>query len=319
MRRLILFLLLALSVFPLLALHIISDGSLPDDVLSVVAEAVGRDPYGRSDILCHADGYSETILSDGSVSASFMFSFLEKQILTEGFGTDREELLRSFAYSVHGILFYEEALYSDAQMKLDYVLDGSYSLLSEENMRKGTRLKAVDSLGSTRALFEIRDNFDGAMTLDPVYIDYPLPGMAIEDSGEWKMTGTIASGFRFSSPEVFVQFSLGRTDLIYPFVPLVSLAYRYGEGGSYVYGGVGLEAYLNLSRVFPSVSFTLVEEGRIGGNVSVLLGGGSTGFDWRSVFSIFYEHRALPSFFWRVGYQNLQGEHMLAVGVGGDF
>ena len=110
-------------------------------------------------------------------------------------------------------------------------------------MRKGTRLKAVDSLGSTRALFEIRDNFDGAMTLDPVYIDYPLPGMAIEDSGEWKMTGTIASGFRFSSPEVFVQFSLGRTDLIYPFVPLVSLAYRYGEGGSYVYGGVGLEAY----------------------------------------------------------------------------
>ena len=157
------------------------------------------------------------------------------------------------------------------------------------------------------------------MTLDPVYIDYPLPGMAIEDSGEWKMTGTIASGFRFSSPEVFVQFSLGRTDLIYPFVPLVSLAYRYGEGGSYVYGGVGLEAYLNLSRVFPSVSFTLVEEGRIGGNVSVLLGGGSTGFDWRSVFSIFYEHRALPSFFWRVGYQNLQGEHMLAVGVGGDF
>ena len=132
MRRLILFLLLALSVFPLLASHIISDGSLPDDVLSVVAEAVGRDTYGRSDILFHADGYSETILSDGSVSASFMFSFLEKQILTEGFGTDREELLRSFAYSVHGILFYEEALYSAAQMKLDYVLDGSYSLLIKQ-------------------------------------------------------------------------------------------------------------------------------------------------------------------------------------------
>ena len=315
MRRLLLVMVMAVAVFSLYASHIISDGSLPDDVLSAVSEAIGRETYGRSDLVFHADSYTETDLENGGTAASFMLSYSDKAILTEGYGKDREELLSSFSYSIHGILFYEESLFSDAPLSLGYIVDRNYSFLSDVSLRRGTKLR----VGTVRAVFEVGENYDGAVSLDPVYLRSPMPGMTLEKAGEWKLSGSLSTSFRFSSPEIFAQISLGRTDLIYPFVPTVSFAYCYSAGRSDVYAGVGLEAYLNLYRVFPSVSFTLVEEGRIGGSVSILAGGGAEGFDWRSVFSIFYEHRALPSLYWRVGYQNLQGTHMLVIGMGGDF
>ena len=80
-----------------------------------------------------------------------------------------------------------------------------------------------------------------------------------------------------------------------------------------------MEAFLDIHRIFPSVSFTLIEEGRIGADASILLGYGPSGFDWKGRFSIFYEHRALAGLSWRIGYQNLQGTHMLLVGMGGMF
>ena len=320
MRRTLLavsFLLISLS--SLFSSPIVSDGTLPDDVLGELSKAIGEGTYGRGDLDFNATSYTEESFESGSTEASFLLSFSEKEILVEFYGDAREALLESLGESIRGILFYEEALYSDTGMKLDYVLDNSYSLLSDESLRRGTRLKAIDSLGVTRGLFEVGDNYTGAITLDPVYLNHPYPGMRLENAGEWKLVSTVATGFDFSSPELLGMISLGRTDLIYPFVPILSFAYRYAGGRSDFYGGLGIEAYMNLSRVFPSVDFTLIEEGRIGGSVSILVGGGKEGFDWRSVFSVFYEHRALPSFFWRLGYQNLQGSHMLVVGLGGDF
>ena len=313
----ILFFLLFLS--PLHASHIVSDGSLPDYILSALADSVGAMTYGRGDIEFMASGYSERALEDGKIESEFLLSFNDKEILVEFFGDGRDALLSSLENSVEGILLYEEGLYSDSGLRLDYTLDNSYSALTDTAMRRGTRLRAVDSFGDTRGIFEVSERYGEAVTLEPVYLDYPFPGMSLESEGEWKLTGSAAMGFNFSSPEVFGMVSLGRSDLIYPFVPTLSFAYRYSVGRSDVYGGIGLEAYMNLSRIFPSAGFTLVQEGRIGGNVSLLVGGGSEGFDWRSVFSIFYEHRALPSFYWRLGYQNLQGSHMLVLGVGGDF
>ena len=318
-RGLFLVFLFLISSFPLLASHIISDGSLPEDALMSLSEVVGRDTHGRGDLILNARSYSETRLDDGSSEASFMLSFGEKEILVEFYGSTRKELLSSLSGSVHNILFYEPALYSGAELELSYILDGTYSVLAAEPLRPGTRLSAYDSFGNTRARFEVDESYDGAFTLDPFYINRPYPGMRLEKSGAWKIVGSLSSGFNFASPEVFAMISLGRSDLIYPFVPILSVAYRYGGGQNTVYGGVGLEAYMNLSRIFPSWQFTLIEEGRIGGSVSLLVGTGSGGFDWRSVFSIFYEHHALPSFFWRFGYQNLQGKHALTIGFGGDF
>ena len=311
--------LILFSLFPVFSSHIVADESIPEDVLGELARAVGEATYGRGDIDFNASSYVEEDFEDGNTRASFLLSFSGKEVLVEFYGDGRENLLSSLDESVRSILFYEESLYSDSGFTLGYVLDSSYSLLSESSIRRGTRLRAVDNLGRTRGLFEVSDNYSGAVTLEPVYLDDPYPGMRLDPEGEWKLSGSLSTGFNFSSPELFGMISLGRSDLIYPFVPIVSFAYRYSGGQSDVYGGIGLEAYMNLSRLFPSVNFTLLQEGRIGGSVSVLVGGGTGGFDWRSVFSIFYEHRALPSFFWRLGYQNLQGTHMLVLGFGGDF
>ena len=100
---------------------------------------------------------------------------------------------------------------------------------------------------------------------------------------------------------------------------MISVAYCLSSGISYIYGGIGIEAYMNLNRIFPYVSFTLVQEGRIGGHASILIGGSGSGFDWKSFFSIFYEHSMTPSLFWRLGYGNLQGRHMIYLGIGGAF
>lgn len=319
MRRIICLILVSIVAFPLLAAEIDSDGSLPPDVFSEFSVVADKETKGRKDISLMAGNYSERILSDNSIEASFLLSFSDKQILVEFFGEDREALLSSLAEVIHGILFYDESLYSDSETTLGYIIDGSYSFLSDQKFREGTRLRAVDSLGVTRGVFEVSANYDGAVSLDPVFIREPFPGMRLENAGEWKFTITASMGFDFSSLEAFGMINIGRSDLIYPFVPILSFAYSYSSGKSRYYGGIGLEAYLNLSRIFPSVSFTLIQEGRIGGSASVLIGGGADGFDWSSVFSIFYEHRMLPSFYWRAGYQNLLGSNMLVIGFGGDF
>ena len=310
---------LLLSAALLFASHIISDGTLPDDVLEALAAAAGAETYGRGDLEFTASGYSEdSTLFPGKTLASFMLSFSGKEIKVEFLGGTREELLSSLAEEMRNLLMYEVTLYSGEGPRLDYITGGSYSFLADRHYRRGTRLKAVDTLGRVRGVFETGEVFDEAVVLDPVYLSDPLPGMQLEDAGEWKTMLTFASGFDAERPEMLGLLSIGRTDIVYPFVPLISAAYRYYDGESFIYGGIGLEAYLNLSRIFPSVSFTLVEEGRIGGSVSLLLGYGES-FDWRAVFSVFYEHRAAPSFFWRLGYQNLQGTHMMVVGMGGDW
>ena len=295
MKRFLVLLLAFIPVF-LPASPVAADSSVPDDVLSVLSQAVERNTDGRGGLEVSASGYSE----DGSY-ASLMLSYGGKDILLEFYGNGRSELLSSLSEEVGNLLFYEESLYSDAPVRIDYILPGSYSFIFRDHFRLGSALSAVDTNGRVRGRFLVGGIYDGAVLLDPVYLDDPFPGMA----------------FDFRAPEAFGMVSLCRTDLIYPFVPIISLAYRFDSGMSYGYGGVGLEAYLGLSGVFPSSRFTLVEEGRIGASASVLVGGG-TGFDWRSVFSIFYEHRASPAFFWRLGYVNLQGTHMLSIAFGGD-
>lgn len=311
MKRFLVLLLAFIPVF-LPASPVAADPSVPDDVLSVLSQAVERNTDGRGGLEVSASGYSE----DGSY-ASLMLSYGGKDILLEFYGNGRSELLSSLSEEVGNLLFYEESLYSDAPVRIDYILPGSYSFISRDHFRLGSALSAVDTNGRVRGRFLVGGIYDGAVLLDPVYLDDPFPGMVLAGEGEWKLIATASTAFDFRAPEAFGMVSLGRTDLIYPFVPIISLAYRFDSGMSYGYGGVGLEAYLGLSGVFPSSRFTLVEEGRIGASASVLVGGG-TGFDWRSVFSIFYEHRASPAFFWRLGYVNLQGTHMLSIAFGGD-
>ena len=314
------FLLSAVLVSALPAVsHIVSDGTLPADVLSSLAEDIGEETYGRGDLRFTASGYSESEEENGFTEASMLLSFSGKEILLSFRGEDREALLESLGEETRSLLFYEPSLSSDGEMKLDYITGGSYSFLTDRSFRRGTRFRAMDTEGRIRGIFELAEPFGEAKTLKPVYVNHPYPGMSLVPGGNWKFTASGAMGFRFNEFTASGIVSIGRTDLIYPFVPLISAAYVYDSGVHYAYGGIGIEAYLDLATIFPRVGFTLVQEGRIGGNASILLGGSSSGFDWSAVFSVFYEHNLSPSLHWRVGYQNLLGEHMLAIGFGGSF
>ena len=228
------------------------------------------------------------------------------------------ELAAAIEDEILSLLFYEEELLAPG-LRLDYIHRGSYSFLSDDYYRRGTRFRAVDADGNLRGIFEVSDSYPGAYVLSPVYLDDPFPGISLESEGEWTMFSSAAMGFSFPAVDLTGSLSFGRTDLIYPFVPLASFLFRYENGAMYWYGGLGIEAFIDMHRIFPSVSFTLIEEGRIGADASILLGYGPAGFDWKGRFSVFYEHRATSSFFWRIGYENLQGTHMLMIGLGGDF
>lgn len=319
MRKIVFLLVLLSFAFSLSASRIIADESLPDDVLSILSESIGRMTYGRGDTDFTASSYSETVGIDGYISCSFTLAFGEKTILAEASGKDRAEFLSSVDTEIENILFYQEMFSSETGETLEYIIPPIYSFSPEGHYRKGTVFRAVDSYGNVRGMFELAEIYGQDATLEPLYLNSPYPGFSLLKSGSWKSFVTASSSFTFPSPDVLAMASVGRTDLIYPFVPVISVAYCLSSGISYIYGGIGIEAYMNLNRIFPYVSFTLVQEGRIGGHASILIGGSGSGFDWKSFFSIFYEHSMTPSLFWRLGYGNLQGRHMIYLGIGGAF
>lgn len=319
MRRLLLLLLLMLPVLSLNANEIVFDDSVPDDVRRTLEDSIARWTEGRGDIFVRISGYEEdTQTFEDRTLATFEAVSGDLSLTVNAIGRDREELLDSVEAEVRNILFYEESLMAPG-LRLDYVYQGSYSFLSSDYYRRGTRLAAVDSDDRVRGLFEVAERYDGAVLLEPVFLSDPVPGLRLEERGKWTLSLTAATGFDFSSPSVEVMGAVGRSDLIYPFMPLLSLTYRLSGGESYCYGGIGIGASLDLWRIFPTFSFTLIEEGRIQADASLLLGAGPDGFDWKGRFSVSYEHSPTPSFFWRLGYLNLQGEHMLILGGGGRF
>ncbi len=318
MRKIAIILILSLCL-PAFATTFSFDESFPADAAAAIGVSLERNTEGRGSIDFTASGYSEdTERFPGQIHASFDISYGEKSYTINAVGTERGALLAEIDQEITSMLYYEEMLLSPGP-RLDYVYQSSYSMLGDEHYRNGTRFRGIDSNGRIRGIFEVSGRYEGVTVLDPVYLDRPFPGIGLEDDGEWTAFSTFSMGFRFPAIDMVGSFSIGRTDLIFPFIPLISVVYRYLDGESYVYGGIGLEAYANLSRMFPSVEFTLIQEGRIGADASILLGGGPSGFDWKGRFSIFYEHRATSHFYWRIGYENFHGEHMLTLGVGGDF
>ena len=319
MRKPLVALFLLLSVSFTYASTITPDGFFPDYALAAIGRAVDEGTEGRGNLDVRVSGYSENDdYFPDMIHSTFTIEYSGKSVVVNAVGHDTGELSDAIEEEILSLFFYEESLLAPG-LRLDYIHRGSYSFLSEEYYRRGTRFSAVDADGDLRGVFEVSDSYPGAYVLSPVYLDNPFPGISLESEGEWTMFGSAAMGFSFPEIDLTGAVSFGRTDLIYPFVPLVSFLFRYDNGAMYWYGGLGLEAFIDIHRIFPSVRFTLIEEGRIGADASILLGYGPEGFDWKGRFSVFYEHRAFPSFFWRIGYENLQGTHMLMIGLGGDF
>ena len=319
MRRFFLFPFFMLLSLAVSASTVSFDSSVPDDIALAISGSIDKWTEGRGDIEVAVSGYSEDgNLFDGRIFASFAAVSGDAEYEIKAVGEDREELADAISDEIMNILFYEDSFMAPG-LRLDYVYRGSYSFLTEDHYRRGTRLSAVDRNGRTRGLFEVAERYEGSVLLEPVYLSTPVPGLSLIESGEWTAAVSASMGFDFPDPAFELTASIGRSDLIYPFTPFISLTYMMNGGASYYYGGIGISAALDFWRIFPNVSFTLIEEGRIGADAALLLGAGPDGFDWRGRYSVYYEHSPLPSFFWRVGYVNLQNEHMLMVGGGGRF
>lgn len=296
------------------------DDTFPSDILTAVSAAADRYTDGRGSIDFLFSDYSEdSELFPDELHASFTVSYSGKSYTINATGRDRASLISQIDEEISAMLYYEELLLAPG-LRLDYIFQSSYSALSDTSFRRGTRFKAVDSNGHTRGIFDVTGRYNGATTLDPVYLDRPFPGISLEPDGTWTAYATAAMGFAFPQVDVLASATIGKLDWIFPFIPTLSFVYRYRNGVSYMYGGIGVAASLSLGRIFPSVEFTLIQEGRIGADASLLLGGSSEGFDWNGRFSVFYEHRATPHFYWRIGYENFGWDtHMLMIGFGGDF
>ena len=315
-------LVIALSILlssALCASSVTFDSSVPDDIAAVIDDGIRRWTEGRGDIQVEVGGYSEDdTLFEGRIFAYFTASSGGSSYDIRAVGEGREGLEEAIADEVRNILFYEESFMSPSP-RLDYIYRGSYSFLSDSYYRRGTRLSAVDGDGRIRGLFEVAERYDGSVLLEPVYLSDPVPGLGIKEYGEWTASVSASMGFDFPDPAFEVTAAIGRSDLLYPFTPFLSFTYMMDNGSSFMYGGIGLSASLDFWRIFPTVSFTLIEEGRIGADAAILLGMGPDGFDWCGRYSVYYEHSPLPSFFWRLGYVNIQGRHMLMLGGGGRF
>ena len=319
MKRIISLFLVIIAMAVLSASTVRFDDTVPDGIAAVISESIGRWTEGRGDIDVYVSGYSEdTSLFEGRIFASFVASSGGSEYTIRAVGEGRDGIEEAISNEIMNILFYEPSFMAAAP-RLDYIYRGLYSFLSNDYYRRGTRLAAVDGSGRTRGLFEVAERYDGSVLLEPLYLSSPVPGLRLEERGEWTASISASMGFDFPSPAFEVTAMLGRSDLIYPFTPFVSFTYMMNGGASYYYGGIGLSAALDFWRIFPTVSFTLIEEGRIGADASILLGAGPDGFDWRGRYSVYYEHSPLPYLYWRIGYVNIQNEHMLMIGGGGRF
>lgn len=319
MRKLLAALLLMLALPAAYASTAVFDETFPDDIIAGIGASLDSCTEGRGDLDFTLSAYSEDEETfPGRIHASFDIAYGDKSYTVNAEGTDRAGLLAQIDEEIHSMLYYEELLLAPG-LRLDYIYQSSYSVLSDQAFSNGSRFRAVDSDGDIRGIFDVSGRYDGVTILDPVYLDHPFPGISLEPDGAWTAYGTASMGFRFPTVDVVGSVTVGKLDWIFPFIPTISFVYRYLDGVSYMYGGIGLAAVLNLNRIFPSVEFTLIQEGRIGADASLLLGGSTLGFDWKGRFSVFYEHRATPYFYWRIGYENFQGEHMLMIGMGGDF
>ena len=289
MRRFFLFpffMLLSLAVF---ASTVSFDSSVPDDIALAISGSIDKWTEGRGDIEVAVSGYSEDgNLFDGRIFASFAAVSGDVEYEIKAVGEDREKLADAISDEIMNILFYEESFMAPSP-RLDYIYRGSYSFLSDSYYRRGTRLSAVDGDGRIRGLFEVAERYDGSVLLEPLYLSDPVPGLGIREYGEWTASVSASMGFDFPDPAFEATAAIGRSDLLYPFTPFLSFTYMMDNGSSFMYGGIGLSASLDFWRIFPTVSFTLIEEGRIGADAAILLGMGPDGFDWCGRYSVYYE------------------------------
>ena len=150
-------------VSTLYASTITSDGSFPDYAMAAIGRAVDESTAGRGNLDISISSYSEddSYFPD-MIHGSFSIGFNGTDTEINAVGHDREELSDAIEAEIVSLLYYEESLLLSG-LRLDYIHKGSFSFLSDEYYRRGTRLDAIDA------------DFVEIVHLDRLSRQFPIP------------------------------------------------------------------------------------------------------------------------------------------------
>ena len=123
MKRSLLLLLITIIIFPLFG-KITIDESVPEDYRKTIEDALIESTNGRRDVDVLFDSFS---LEDDLVSFSISV------------GNEKYETTVPLSYmeqEIRNMAFYSQPLFSESEMKLDYVSSLSYSTVSSPSLKR---------------------------------------------------------------------------------------------------------------------------------------------------------------------------------------
>lgn len=313
MKKFLLFLFISISLSSAFG-AITYDSSVPNNLVSSFDREYKKAVDGRDEIDVAISCYEEEMLEEG-VYLIAIYKAGDDEVKLEGFGSSIDDAYRSIASSLYSMLYYNKALYSNESMVLDYAYNGNYSV-KDTGFRRGQRLALYDRDDKVRGVFLISDHYDDYDNLKPLYINKALPGMKLKrvSSFDWNLDYSLSLPIE----EHYLSFSVGNTSWIYPFKPFViaslSIDQLYRTYG--IYAGIGLSAKASLSSML-HFSFTLIEEGSIGADASLLFNFVDRKF--YGSYSIYYEHKAFSFLSWKIGYTYSPSSfRAITIGLGGN-
>lgn len=312
---------LSLSIILFLQAMLFSSSIFTDDVpvkiKDVIQSAIEENNRGRDDIEFEISNYNYFVDHRDKIHLSFSLGFLDKKLELSIVSDSDKALEKDIRKEISNALYYESSLYVSGDERLDYIYKNSFSFYPKNQYRKGTTLSAYDVKGKRQGVFEIKHTYTDIDELQPIYLSNIKPGLELRKSSAWHYT--IYGATNFYASNLALGLEVGNTSLIYPIVPTLSLFYENKLGSYSIYGGVGIEAYCDLNDFLHS-SFTFIQEGRLGASASLLVGISDESWEYNGMYSIYYEHRLFPSFYWRVGYSKLPKlGRSLIFGIGGCF
>ncbi len=324
MRKALLFLILLIASLSLYAVDVVFESFFPNDIESAIRSSVEKNATGRGEIEVRFRDYIHSESEyPGKRYVSFNMDIDNRVTKIEALSDNSKSLIAEIEKQIRAALYYDSSLIAEDSLRLEYIYKENYSFQSDNRYREGSTFKLVDTLGKNRGLFEISGRYDDSYTLRPYYLKNALPGISLRRASDWRWAVSFSSDIFFRN---FIgTIEIGNTSWIYPFVPKAAFAVYYKNGGTFFYGGIGLEASVSLVTLFHT-SFTLIEDGRIGATAYLLLGYGGTRrgyFSYGGLFSVYYAHSPIANLEWRLGYSMLptdQGTiNAIYLGLGGTF
>ena len=240
MKRSLLLLLILIVILPLFGKVTISE-SVPEDYRNTIENALTDITKGRRDVDVLFDSFS---LEDDIVSFSINIEDERYETTVPVYYMEKE---------IRNMLFYSQPLFSESEMKLDYVSSLSYSTISSPTLKRGDVVFAEEEKGNKRGVFVASAKHGDAFELDALYLSSPFPGMKIEKGKgvETTLSYSISPSTLDMSLEGGVSFYIP----IYPFLPHVALGFDIENGVFVPLLVMGGRTMFNFSSLLGSVPF----------------------------------------------------------------